>query len=429
MARGPYDPDLTRLCVYVVASGSGKAVDALAGLVDSALSLMAGRGWGAPARAEVLYAGDVGEAGLDGCGYLMVFLATGGTEAAAVEMSGMAARARLPLLIASHPHANSLSSLLEVKALGLRAAFGHLRGGPESEAVLEAWVRGLWAAHRLSRARIGIIGEPSPWLVYSRPGGEARVGARLASVSAESFLREVEETRYDGELEGVASRLLDSAAGAELAPGEPAKSLRVYKALRAVVARRGLDAVTPACWWFYRRTGANACLAHALLNSEGVVVGCEGDVPATASMLLVAHASGSPAFFANVADVNGDRVLLAHCTPPLALARRYTLTRHFITGGSVTVRAELEEGIPWTIARVDASYTRLRVAVGKAVEGRPWRRLQCETQLLLEIPGAWRLVEDSIGNHYVAVPGDHRESLRVAGEALGLRVEVLGGRG
>lgn len=359
----------------------------------------------------------------------LLFVLSGGTEHVILDV--LETIGDMPAVVVAHPLANSLPSLLEVMPLlhGFRAAGHYIPGldprDPEALRRFEQAIRGLWAASRIIGSRILMIGPPSPWLVYSRPRPESlsKLSIEVKSIEPSEFAEKVLNARPPLRL---GEKILNSGEVLELAEGEPERSLKVYQALKDLVTERSADAATPACWWFYKMTGANACLAHALLNDEGIIVGCEGDVPATITMMLASLVSGKPAFFANPAQVSENKVLLAHCTAPLSLGLRYRVRRHFITGGSMTFSLWFPEGGRVTLMRIDPYLERLRIGVGTIVDGKPSREFQCESQMLIHIEGASKILDESIGNHYIAVMGDHVASAKIAASILGLRLDLIG---
>ncbi len=427
---GPYDPRLNGVCFRILASPL-HSPRLIAMLRDFIVGASEALGWGRPeVPLDAATSEEEAVEAVRGCRAAFLALATGGTEHLA--LAALKALDGALAVVASIPLANSLSSLLELKpVLPGGAAAVHLQSldprDPGALGAFESAVRGLWAARAVRGLRLGLIGEPSPWLVYSLPREDAlkRLGVELVRVGVDEFVKLVEASEADEEL---GRRIVEGAITAELAPGAPGRSLRVLSAIRRLASERRLGAVSPACWWFYKRTGANACLAHAVLNDEGLVVGCEGDVPSTIAMALASYASGSPAFFANIADIRGEEVLVAHCTAPFSLGTRYRLMRHFITGGSVTSRVAFKPYKRWTLVRLSPDASKLRVAVGDLVDGDPGREMQCESQLTLRVPGAERLLGESMGNHHIAVPSDARQALRVASEILGVGYEEIGPR-
>ncbi len=421
----PYDPDLKNICFNILASElhSPVLIARISSFLEKALSKI---GFGG-ARVGPYAVTDPAEAETEGCRALYIILATGGTEHIARDII-MASKGK-PAIIAAQPYANSLPSLLEISPLlESRAAPVYIPSLNPSDkkalARLEASIRGLWAASNILGSRIALIGMPSPWLVFSkaRDDGLSRLSIRLIKIDPIEFSKEVLKAKPPREM---ANKVISGGEIVELAEGEPEKSLRIYSALKELSRKLGFKAVSPACWWFYKETGANACLAHTLLNDEGVVVGCEGDIPATISMTLLTYASGQPAFFANPAQIEGDNLLLAHCTAPLSLGKSYKIRKHFITGGSVTLTVEFKEGEKVTVARLDPSLSVLRAGVGTIVDGSPDIEFQCESRMLIKMPGAEVILEESIGNHYVATYGDHLEALKIASRILGVDFEPI----
>ena len=104
----------------------------------------------------------------------VVFVATGGTERLALE------RARPdpgePALLLAHPGHNSLPAALEVLARlqhsGVRGRVHYLEGPADAEGLgqLARAIRDRAVRRALQQARIGLVGQPSDWLVASSPG-------------------------------------------------------------------------------------------------------------------------------------------------------------------------------------------------------------------------------------------------------------------
>lgn len=363
---------------------------------------------------------------LQGCGPAVIVFSTGGTEHIVLQA---AAAATGPLLLVAHPYANSLPALLEayplLRRLGAAAAYVEELSPEVVERGLAPGLRGLLAASRLRGARLGIIGEPSPWLVYSRvePAElRERLGVSLVEVPMESL---EEEYRRAQAPEQLLEKLVSGAAGVERPREELEKALRLYAAMKRIVERERLDAVTIECFEVIPRLDTTACLALSLLNSEGVVAGCEGDVPAALTMMLASWAAGRPAFMANLARLYSDGVLLAHCTAPLSEGR-YRLLSHYETGKGVGVSLEYPRGSQATIARLSPGLDSLRLGIGEVVESGLLSPLHCRTQVRLKTSwDPYMLLERSTGNHYVLVLGNHVQELKTAAQMLGIEPEIL----
>ena len=271
-----------------------------------------------------------------------------------------------------------------------------------------------------------MVGEPSPWLVYSRVSSEKlreRLGVTLARIGMEELYELMDTIEPPKEL---IDSIYGGAAAVNVARSSVLDALRVYLALRRIAEKYGLDAITVECFRLIKDRSTTACLAVSLLNSEGIVAGCEADIPSTVTMLLLHAVSGSPVFMGNPSIVKGDRVMIAHCTAPLAMGRRYTLHSHFESGLGAGTSVELEPGTRVTIARFDPEFRVLRVGRGIVEKSGMLSELHCRTQLWIRLEGdAERIVEESIGNHYIVALGDHVEALKTATAVLGSSLDII----
>ncbi len=361
------------------------------------------------------------------CDGVVAVVATGGTE----ELIVSSASQGKPVLFVAVPYANSLPALLEAKPLleGRRAAVAAVDSlDPSSLSVqLRAPLKALEAVASLQGARLGVVGRPSPWLVYSRvePGRvRERVGVELVEVPMEQLYSETDRATVEEELvERVASR----ASRVEVDRRDIVEALKVYKALKSLAERYRLDAVTVECFRLISDRRTTSCLAFSLLNSEGFVAGCEADVPATLTMMLVSRVSGKPVFMGNPAAIREGELLLAHCTAPIAEGASYSLHTHFESGLGVGVSVAYPAGERVTLARLKPSLDLLRVVRGRVKASGLMSRLHCRTQVLVELVSgdAWRLLRESIGNHYVLVRGDYTAELGYAAMLLGASLDIL----
>jgi L-fucose isomerase-like protein len=88
-------------------------------------------------------------------------------------------------------------------------------------------------------------------------------------------------------------------------------SMKVYAALRELVEREGLDALTVGC---YPHLMGRVCLAASLLADEGVPLACEGDVHGAVGQLMMTLLTGAPTHNADWLDPMDDgTVVFTHC--------------------------------------------------------------------------------------------------------------------
>ena len=373
--------------------------------------------------------------GLEGCNSLLVLVATGGTEETLIGID-RAAGSR-PVYYLALPYANGLPALMEAAPLvtgkAKRRALGVLpcidcERGVET---IRGSLRALRAAGKMNGARLGLIGGPSPWLVYSVVPGERlreKLGVELVEIGMDTVVEEYRASS-GAEAERLLGEILAGARKTLVGKRELVKALRLYLALKRLAEKHKLDAITVKCFDIIPLLDTTACLPLSLLNSQGIVAGCEGDVPAALAMMASHWATGSPVFMGNPASIEEDRVLIAHCTAPIALTNAYELKTHFETGRGVGVAIYFPEGIEASLLRLSPSLDRARLLRGIVVKGKPESPLHCRSQLWVRIDVGHQsleelLLEKSMGNHYVAVLGPHHRVLRDTLKLLGLELET-----
>lgn len=340
-----------------------------------------------------------------------LLLVSGGTEQLALEACEGAAGAAILL---AHPDGNSLPAALEVLArlhqLGRRARVLLVNDGAESGAALVQLARHLEIRRRLRTARLGRIGTPSDWLIASAPSPES-VGATWGPSVVDVPIAEVVEAFAAADRREVAAIRDDLAAGAdavvEPSPADLDAAAAVTVALRSVVRRHRLDACAVRCFDLVTWRRTSGCVALSALLDDGVVAGCEGDVPATLTMLVLQTMTGRPAFVANPQDADraANTLALAHCTIARSLVARYTLRSHFESGYGVAIQGRLEEG-PVTVARIGGTSLAELFAADGEITGNGERPRRCRTQVDVRLAvSVAELLERPLGNHLVLARG------------------------
>jgi L-fucose isomerase-like protein len=169
---------------------------------------------------------------------------------------------------------------------------------------------------------------------------------------------------------------------------------------------RSFDLVTTS-----RTTG---CLALSWLQDEGVVAGCEGDVPSTLTLLWMQLTTGLPGFMANPQDVDpaAGTVWLAHCTIARRLVSRYSLRSHSESSLGVGIEGEIPPG-PATVARVGGADLRSLFVSDAEIVANGDDPERCRTQVQVRLAeGAGELLTHPLGNHHVLATGHWAEDLR-----------------
>ena len=363
------------------------------------------------------------------CDAIIAVVATGGTET--LQLRFMETHGLRPIVFVAHDKANSLPALLEaapiLKRRGASTYYVQLREGV-FEKSLNKIIMAMKGVTRLRGSRLGLVGGVSSWLVYSTVDPllvEERRKVKIVDIPTSMLIELLKASETEHQLE---SKVVEKATRTLVPETEVAKALRMYVALRKLLDAYKLDALSVKCFDILRETGVTACLAVSLLNDEGVPAGCEGDIPATLTMMLGMWCTGEKAFMANPSLIDGDRVLLSHCTAPLSMcgSTGYELNTHYETNRSVGVSVAFREGETVTIARLSPELDRIRLLRGVAEKGSPKLEHHCRSQMLVRIAGGnpEMLLDESIGNHHVVLYGDHIKELKLAAEMLGVKAET-----
>ncbi len=356
----------------------------------------------------------------------VVAVLTGGTEHLITELS----RRSAPMAIVAHGTLNSLAAAVEafplLKREGRPVKLFMLKDNVSKK--VEVFLKAALAYRVLKGSKIVLVGEPSPWLVYSSRQLSALrelLGLEFIKLSTDELISKLQEVG-DAEVSEL-SRFFMHAELVGVSEDDLRRALKVYVILKSLLSQHGSKVLTVRCFDLIR-AGTTACLALSLLNNEGYVAGCEGDVPALVTMAALNSISGSPAFMGNVSWVDGSRVLIAHCTVPTKLVGRFKLKTHFESGVGVSIEGWPRRGEEVTLARLDALNKVLRAGRAVVINEGPISSYACRTQFLIGFKGSAELiVNEPIGNHYVLTPGNWVKHLKYLAELLKFKFQELAG--
>lgn len=389
-----------------------EAVEASAAWVRGKISDLVAGGMTRPAAGGV-----AGHAGSETSRVPLAVVLTGGTEDKILEWLGDQTG---PALLLALPHSNSLPAAMEVLArldqLG-RAGRIIVAGHGDWRGDLVLALREVALAAFLRTARIGLLGGPSSWLAASSPDpavvrrawGPEVVTLPLSDVAARYRVGD-----GSGAARGEAADLLRRAAGlVEPAEATLDGAVRLYRILRDIVEANRLDALTVRCFDLLGDIGNTGCLALSRFNDEGLVAACEGDLPATLTMMVLSGLTGRACFMANPSDLDlkAGTATFAHCSVPLSLVRSFRLRSHFESGLGLGIEGHFAPGV-MTVARIGGeNLSRFTAFTGTVVpeESAPFREDLCRTQITLKVGEATvrELLGRPLGNHHVLALGDH----------------------
>lgn len=201
--------------------------------------------------------------------------------------------------------------------------------GAASEATLEpaeAFCRAAHAAMRLKRTRLGLVGYASMGMytgAFDHALLRRRIGPEVVHIDTYSLVRMAEAVGRE-EAKDIAD---DWAATAQVAVDEERllKAARLAVALRALLDRHKLHALNVKCQYeLSQEWGMTPCVPLSWLADQGVITGCEGDVPTTVAQAVLAYLCGQTVAYADMLDLEGRRMLLSACGfAPFSLAHEH----------------------------------------------------------------------------------------------------------
>jgi L-fucose isomerase-like protein len=284
--------------------------------------------------------------------------------------------------------------------------------------IVDEAVGDLEAIVTMRTTRLGVVGGPSTWLVASSPDPHVvrrRWGPEVVTVEP---TRMIELTRTPvtpvGVLADRFTRVADPARShVERRAVDDAMGVRA--ALADVLEHDALDAVTVRCFDLLGDPGTSGCLALASLNDDGIVAGCEGDVPSALAMVWVRALLGQPAWMANPAsvDVDANELVLAHCTVAPSMVEGFALDTHFESGMGVGISGTFAPQ-PVTLIRLGGvDLDECWIAEGDITATGDDADL-CRTQVTVALSNGrvGDLLEHPLGNHLVLAAGHHERRLR-----------------
>uniref|UniRef100_A0A7C4JQS6 Fucose isomerase n=2 Tax=Pseudomonadati TaxID=3379134 RepID=A0A7C4JQS6_9BACT len=322
-----------------------------------------------------------------------IVLLTGGTEEEALKYL------KDGLFIIPFGKANGLAASLEVQAYAKEKGIKTILITKPNENIMNI----LKVLDEFKNKKVGIIGKPSDWLIKS---GNYDVLKDFGLEPIEISLKEVEENLKEDP--SLADKIWNLSREKKITKEELLKATKVYTSLKKIIEKYNLYALTIRCFDLAINLKITGCLALSLLNSEGIISSCEGDIEALVTMLFVNKLTNKTPFMANLADIEKDEYTFAHCTIAINIPEYFNLNTHFETLSSVGIEGYINsEKI--TLLRIGRN-KKFTVFTGEVVK-RPFEENMCRTQITVKIKDD-SFLKNPIGNHFVIVLGDEEEKIK-----------------
>ena len=258
------------------------------------------------------------------------------------------------------------------------------------------------------------------------------LGTRVRNVPLEQFYAEFKRTETTAPVEQLAQAYLKGAKErVEPSESDVLEAARAYVALKKIVEAERADAIMMNCLPGLRKPHQHVppCMGFMTLRDEGIPAGCQSDLNATLTMMLVQELFDKPGFQQNASmQTEQNHYFGAHCTSASKMngingpSEPYLLRSHAEAGWGCVPQVLFAAGQEVTMAQYRSGETpQMHVYSGKVVRCYPKAPGGCRTNVQMTI----NEVEDACdtkGMHQIVFYGNHARRLRTFCQLLGIEV-------
>lgn len=346
----------------------------------------------------------------------LFFIATGGTEKYFVRNFEFLPQ---PVILLTNGMQNSLSASLEIsywlQCKGLKSEILH---GDIKTIVhrIQIHYNNFEAQKAIRGKRIGVIGTPCSWLIASSVDyllTKRRWGIEFLNIPIENVTNRYDLISEDEVGEQAAIIAGKALACREATPEDMIKAMRVYKAIKQICEKEKLVAITLNCYKLINLLGTTGCLALSLLNDEGILAGCEGDLQSIFTFLAINAVTGRTPFMANPIQINlkSNEMVFAHCSVSTKLTEQYILRSHFESNTGVSIQGILPAGDVTIVKCGGECLDEYYVTSGRLLENTNYINV-CRTQIRVKLDSPVDyFLRNPIGNHHMIILGNYEKQL------------------
>lgn len=340
----------------------------------------------------------------------LVYVATGGTAGLLKESLESL---KEPVILLTSGSDNSLSASMEMLTYmtnkGKKARLLH-GSKEELTAQVKEIVSAIETKNSLNGLRLGLIGKPSDWLIsteFDYNELKNKLGIEVIEIEMKELLDEISKKTYPD------SEKCRELMSKDFDKDQIGEALHIYGAFTRLVDKYRLDGFSVRCFDLLTSVKNTGCLGLALLNSQGVFAGCEGDLPSLISMVILGKISGQPVFMSNPSRINNEKneMIFAHCTLPLNMPEKYKLDTHYESNIGVAISGDIPAGSA-TIFKASGLLDRYFLSSSTIQESLHENDL-CRSQIRLKLNSDIKnFYQTPVGNHYLICLGDYTGNLK-----------------
>ena len=248
------------------------------------------------------------------------------------------------------------------------------------------------------------------------------LGTQVRSIPHAQFTEEYQRTDATADVNKLARAYREGAKEiVEPNEGDILKAAKTYFVLKKLLESEHGDALMMECLPGLKKPHQHVppCMGFMSLRDDGVAVGCQSDLNATLTMMLVAQLCGKPGFQQNAAMNTEENVYFgSHCTAPSKMngpdapAEPYILRSHAEAGWGCVPQVLFEPGQQLTLASyLSAKNPRMLIYTGEVVRCYPKAPGGCRTNVAMTINEVDDVC-DVKGMHQIIFYGDYAKQLR-----------------
>ena len=249
------------------------------------------------------------------------------------------------------------------------------------------------------------------------------IGTRVRTVPHKRFYDEFKRSKATDAVKKLADAYLKNAkAVVEPSKTDIVEAAKAYFVLKRIIETEKADAVMMNCLPGLKRPHKHVppCMGFMSLRDEGIAAGCESDLDATLTLMLLQQLFGKPGFQHNpTAETEKNHYFGAHCTSaskmngPNAPSEPYILRSHAEAGWGCVPRVLFSAGKEVTVAKYLSKETPQMLIYSGKVIGCPGIPPTggCRTNVETTI-NELDEVSDLKGHHLCLIYGNYAKQLR-----------------
>lgn len=206
---------------------------------------------------------------------------------------------------------------------------------------------------------------------------------------------------------------------------------RLKLALGEFAKEQGFDAITLRCWPELGNMKCTPCAIISRFADEGFIIGCEGDVDGTLTMLIQQYLTGDAPFMCDLIQINEEEntALLWHCGQAAKKLKdpnsEWLMANHPLAGQGVAVESTLKPGrVTIALMTKQGDKYKLFLTTGEAL---PTEKVTPGVMVNVRLDDPvlktiYTIAEEGVPHHYSVVWADVAEEMKLLAKILNIEV-------